>query len=322
MPIYSPTSKKIVFSGKELEKCGLSAAYLKRAACGQKKGEVYCWANEKIGGKLYFEYESLLPKYKAMLRLIFCNDTEPAIYLKSISNSSNLASISEIADQLPGIVKTDPTELKTLMDSQLYTATEAHQLARAAGWLRLMNEYDVRRVRSLGFSSVVDFQEAIFKHVQNEQAPEQSIPLIRWKKSSITSLRVLLRNATEYKRDGIKSLIHKGIGNVNRERADAKVRAKLIELASNPVKYSYEDISLKYNDWADENGKPNMTTSAIKAYLNIPKIKRIWYYARHGKLAGDLELQPLIQRNAPSFPDALWSLDGTTMKLYYLYVNG
>jgi len=317
MPIYSPITNKIVFSGKELEKCGLSSAYLKRVVCGQKKGEVYCWASEKIGGRLHFQYDSLLPKYQAMLRLIFCKDIEPDVYLKNRTNDTNNSVLTAIADQLPGLVQIDATDLKTLMDTQLYSATEAHQLARAAGWLRMLNEYDVKRVRSVGYKSIVDFQEAVFKHVLNEQVAHQTAALIRWKKGTITSIRVLLRNAVEYKRDGIQSLVHKGVGNVNREKADAQVHAKLIELASNRVKYSWEDVSMMYNNWADEVGKPNMTTSAVKSYLNIPKVKRVWYYARHGKLAGDLELQPLIQRDAPSFPDALWSIDGTTMQLYY-----
>ena len=317
MPIYSPITNKIVFSGKELEMCGLSPAYLKRAACGQKKGEVYCWSSEKLSGKLHFQYDSLLPKYKTMLRNMFCNKLEPEVYLKNQTNGANNSVLTAIENQLPGLIQIDGNELKTLMDSQLYTSLEAHQLARAAAWLRMLNEYDVKRVRSVGYKSIVDFQEAVFKHVLNEQVAHQTAALIRWKKGTITSIRVLLRNAVEYKRDGIQSLIHKGVGNVNREKADAQVHAKLIELASNRVKYSWEDVSMMYNDWADEVGKPNMTTSAIKSYLNIPKVKRVWYYARHGKLAGDLELQPLIQRDAPSFPDALWSLDGTTMQLYY-----
>jgi hypothetical protein len=112
-------------------------------------------------------------------------------------------------------------------------------------------------------------------------------------------------------------MIHRGVGNVNREKSDAMVHAKLIELASNPVKYSFEDITMMYNDWADAIEKPNFTVSAVKAYLYIPKIKKVWFYARHGKLAGDNELQVLANRDKPSFPDALWSLDGSTMQLYY-----
>ncbi len=65
-----------------------------------------------------------------------------------------------------------------------------------------------------------------------------------------------------------------------------------------------------------------LTVSAIKAHLNQPKIKPIWYYARHGKYEGDSAYMVEITRELPSRPDALWSLDGTTMQLYYKDENG
>ena len=320
MPQYSKNEISLTIA--ELEQIGLSAGYLKRALAGQRVGQVYCWEHHKIGRQVYIHYSKMLDKYKVLVRNVLCGGLEPEIWLKTQEERKNNSVLTAIADQLPGLIQIDATELKTLMDTQLYTPVEAHQLARAAAWLRLLNEYDVKRVRSVGYRSVDEFRDAVFKHVLNEQVPHQSAALIRWKKSTITNLRVLLRNAVEYKRDGIQCLIHKGVGNVNREKADAQVHAKLIELASNRVKYSFEDIAMMYNDWADANGKQNMTTSAIKSYLNIPKVKRVWFYARHGRLAADLEMQPLIQRDAPSFPDALWSLDGTTTQLYYKDAKG
>jgi hypothetical protein len=314
MPIYSNNILSLTIP--ELEQCGLTAGYLKRAISGQRKGEVYCWEHHKIGRQIFIHYDSLLVKYKTLVRNILCKGVEPEVYLSSKETDKNIKVLESIAEQLPGLVSASAEDIKTLMETQLYTATEVHQLARAAGWLRLLNEYDTRKVRSVGYKSVDDFRDAAFKCCLNEQST-QPIALIRWKKGTISNLRVLMRNAVEYKRNGIDSLVHKGVGNVNREMADAQVHAKMIELASNRVKYSWEDVSMMYNDWADAVGKPNMTTSAVKAYLNIPKVKKVWYYARHGKLAGDNDLQPLMQRDAPSFPDALWSIDGTTTQLYY-----
>ncbi|MEA4981444.1 MAG: transposase family protein [Paludibacter sp.] len=316
MPLYS--NNILCVTIPELEKIGLSAGYLKRAIAGQRIGQVYCWEHHKIGRQIYIHHNSLLPKYKELIKNVLCNKTEPELWLKAQDEIKNNSVLKAIENQLPGLVKIDSIELKTLMETKLYSPTQAHQLARAAAWLRLLNEYDVKRVRSIGYKSSDEFRELVFKHILNEQIAHESQALIRWKKNvPITNLRVLLLNAVEYKKYGIQCMIHKGFGNVNREKADAQVHAKLIQLASERVKYSFEDIALMYNDWADESGKPNMTTSAIKAYLNIPKVKRVWYYARHGRLAADLEMQPIIQRDAPSFPDALWSLDGTTTQLYY-----
>ena len=319
MPTYSNNILSVTIA--ELEQCGLSANYLNRALTGQRKGEVYCWEHHKVGKKIFIHYESLLDKYKTLIRNFLCGGVEPIVFIKTKEVEKAQAPLDAIADQLQGLVTTDADELQTLMKTGLYSPTEAHQLARAAGWLRLLNEYDVRRVRSLGYKCIDEFRQAVFKHCLNEQSSNPA--LIRWKKGNLSNIRVLVeRYAVEYKKQGIDSLIHRGIGNVNREKADAQVHAKLIQLASERVKYSFEDIAMMYNDWADEVGKPNMTTSAVKAYLNTPKIKKVWFYARHGKLSGDNELQTLIQREKPSFPDALWSIDGTSSQLYYLDEKG
>lgn len=318
MPTYSNNILSVTVA--ELEKCGVSANYIYRALSGQDKGEVYCWEYHKVGKRVFIHYHSLLQKYQALIKAVLCEGKEPEIYLSDKSNAKNESILTAIEDQLPGLVTADADEIKALSNTGLYSPTKCHQLARTAGWLRVWNEYDVRKVRSLGYKSIVDFREAIFKHCLNEQSMET--PLIAWKKGNIGYIDRIKKYANEYKKFGIQSLIHGGVGNVNRERMDGVVHAKLIELASNPVKFSFEDIAMMYNDWAVINDKPEMTTSAIKAYLNTPKIKRIWYYSRHGKLAADNEMQQLIQRKTPSFPDALWSIDGTASQLYYIDEKG
>lgn len=314
MPVYH--NNILCVTETELRKCGVTATYLKRARAGQRKGEVFCWEHHKVGKTTYYHYHSLREGYQNMIKVLFCEGVEPEIYAKEKEAQKAKNLISNLADQITSLVHTDPMELEELMSTQLFTPTEAHQLARAAGWLRLINEFDVKKARKLGFQSIEDLRNEIFKRCLNEQNTEP-IPLIRFKKKTITSQRVLLRNAAHYKTEGIRCLIHAGVGNVNREKADHVSHAKLIELASAQVKYSWEDIGLMYNDWAQQHGKEQLTVSAIKQRLNTPKVKRVWFYARHGKLAGDNELQQFINRDKPSFPDALWSIDGTTMQLYY-----
>lgn len=319
MPQYS--NNILSLTTDELVKCGVSKGYLKRALTGQRKGEVYCWEHHKIGRKVYIHYDALLDKYKEAIKEQFCNGIEPSVYLKDKEEDKQQSTLTAIANQLPTLVSVKQGDLDILMSTGLYTPTEAQQLARAGAWLNLLNEYDTKRVRSLGCKSVNDFRDEVFKHCLNEQTAEPHA-LIRWKKGNISNLRVLLRNAKEYKQIGMQALIHKGVGNVNREKADAVSHAKMVEIYSNPVKFSFEDTAMMYNDWAEQNGKELMTTSAVKAYLNIAKIKKIWYYKRHGKLAADNDLQQIISRKTPSFPDALWSIDGTTMQLYYRAENG
>jgi Integrase core domain. len=325
MPSYNNNILSV--TREELELIGVTAGYLKRALAGQRSGEVYCWEYHKVGKTIYVHYDSLKEIYKSRIRNMFCGGLEPEVWMRDSESRKAAKTLEAVSDQLTQLVTTDPDELDTLMKTQLYTPVEAHQLARAAGWLRLINEFDVKRARKLGYTSINELRNEIFKRCLNEQQPQiiegiQKPALIRFKKGTIENERVLYRNAVDYKENGIESLIHRGVGNVNREKADTIVHAKLFELASNPVKHSFEDIAMIYNDWADLIQKPNMTVSAVKAYLNQPKVKRAWYYHRHGKLAADNEMQQLINREKPSFPDALWSIDGTATQLYYLADDG
>lgn len=313
MPLYHNNILSV--TRKELAQCGVSPSYVSRALAGQRKGEVYCWEHHKQGKQVYIHYNSLMPKYKALIKAVLCNDLEPELWLKKQEEKEVQNTFNNIADQLTTLVKSDQDEIKLLSETKHYTPNEVHQLARAAAWLRLINEYNVKKARVLGFKSIKDFRNEVFKRCLNEQTADPA--LVKFKKGLITNERTLYKNAVSYKEDGIKCLIHAGVGNVNREKADAQTHAKLLQLASEPVKYSFEDISMMYNDWAIDNNKEQLTTSTVKQYLNKPKIKKVWYYARHGKLAADNDIQPLINRDKPSFPDALWSIDGTTMQLYY-----
>ncbi len=315
MPIYHNNTLSV--TRKELALCGVSPSYVSRALAGQRKGEVYCWEHHKQGSQVYIHYQSLMPKYKALVKAVLCEGIEPEIYLRKQEEQKAQDTIENLTDQVTGLVTSNPDEIKQLSETKLYTPIEVHQLARAAGWLRLINQFDVKKARKLGFASVNDFRSEVFKRCLNEQTAKT--PLVKFKKGLITNENRFYRNALDYRREGISALIHKGVGNVNREKdkKDANVHAKLLTLASAQVKYSWEDVSMMYNNWALKNDKPQYTTSTVKQYLNTPKIKKVWYYARHGKLAADNDIQPLINRETPTFPDALWSIDGTTMQLYY-----
>lgn len=300
----------------ELNACGLSLGYIRRALSGQRKGEVYCWDHHKEGKQVYIHYHSIKPQYQTSIKALFCNNLEPEIWLRKRDENKAQESIELLTDKVTTLIHTDADEIAQLMTLQIHTPTEVHQLARAAGWLRVINEFDAKKARRMGFDNVESLRSELFKRCLKEQTATP-IPLIRFKKGLITNERVLFRNAAKYKKEGIKCLVHGGTGNVNRQKADTHVHAKLIELASNPVKFSWEDVSMMFNDWAVKTGKQRLTTSAVKQYLNTPKIRKVWFYSRHGKLAGDNELQCLINREKPSFPDAMWSIDGTTMQLYY-----
>ncbi|NDW10927.1 DDE-type integrase/transposase/recombinase [Dysgonomonas sp. 520] len=300
-----------------VDDCGVSKRTVIDGLLSQRKGLVYCWAHHKEGRKVYIHYDELKDNYKLLIKTILCGGVEPALWLKNKEAEKLNNELTELCGNLNSMVEVMPSDVKTFADSMLFTPQEVQQLARAAGWLRLWRRMDTKTARSYGFVSVKDIQTEIFKRCLNEQ----NNGFVKFPRV-ITTQRILDRKAREFAKEGLNCLINGGFGNANREKIDTSVHAKLMDLAGNPVKFSFEDIGLFYNSDAKNEGLPRMTVSAIKQHLNKPKNQRIWMYARHGKLDVDLLMQPQIERDAVSRADALWSLDGTTMQLYYRDSNG
>lgn len=296
----------------ELLRCGVSEGYLKKALNQQRNGKVSCWPHHKVGLQVYVHFDGIKPEYKQRIKLMLCDNVDPHLWVMNKEASKRLTEVNHINQQLPNLLEILPEDIRDLDKTGHYSKQDIHRIARAAAWLRLINSIDVKRSRKMGYLKITEFQEAVFKHVLSEQSKGH----IKFKKI-ITNERVLDRNARIFKRDGIESLISGLMGNSNRLLINPLVHAELIRLACDQTKPSFEDIGMEYNSKALDMGLPMVTVDAIKQHLNDPKYKRIWYYHQHGKIEGDLEFRSEATRREVSRPDALWSIDGTTMQLYY-----
>ena len=78
---YSNNILSLTF--EDLSRIGLTAGYLKRAVSGQRKGDVYCWEHHKIGRNIFIHYHALLPKYKELIKTVFCAGAEPEDWLSN-----------------------------------------------------------------------------------------------------------------------------------------------------------------------------------------------------------------------------------------------
>ena len=316
--VSQPGEQVLCVAVPELVRCGVSEIYLWKAFNQQRIGAVYCWPHHKEGREVFVHFDGMAEKYRVLVNKIFCGDVDAHLWVENQASAELNRKLESVKRGLRTMVEVSLEDLDRLNGTGLYVPMDVQRIARAAGWLRLWRKMDVKTARKYGFASIVEVQQEMFKQCLNEQ--QQGF--VKFPKP-INNERVLDRKAREYEKEGVNCLVAGYFGNVNREKMNGQSHAILMQLASEPVKYSFEDIGLFYNEQAEGLGLSKLTVSTIKQHLNTPKHKRIWYYMRHGKLAGDANIQPMVDREPVSKPDYLWSLDGTTMQLYYKkMVNG
>lgn len=316
--VAQPGGRTLCVSVDDLENCGVSINSIKDGLKRHRTGLVYCWPHHKEGNKVYIHFDGLKDIYKELIQAKLCNNTDVHLFVQNREAQAKQNQLKAVFRQLPDMVEVWPEDLAELERSGLFAPFQVQQLARTAGWLRLWRKLDVKTARKMGFTSVTEIQAELFKLCLSEQLDD----FVKFPKP-VNCIRVLDRKAREFKNEGLKVLIGGYLGNANHGRINPLTHAILMDLAASPLKYSFEDIGLKYNtEIAPEKGLQLLTVSAIKQHLNTPAYKKIWYYLRHGKKAGDDVYQPEALRETPSRPDALWSIDGTTMQLYYRGADG
>lgn len=301
----------------ELVECGIAEDTVRVGLRRTRSGEVYCWPHHKEGNVIYIHYDGLKERYQRMIDAIHCDGVEANAYIMSCDAQKRQKELMSLCSSLPDMVEVYPADLENLTGSGLFEGVQVQKIARAAGWLRLWRKLDVKTARKMGFSTVVELQNKLFEHCLSEQ--ERGF--VKFPKP-IGTIRVLDRKAREFDKLGLQTLIGGYFGNANREKISTVIHAVLMDLASSPLKHSFEDIAMIYNTSPEYAHLERMTTSAIKQHLNIPKHKKVWFYLRHGKQAGDDTYQSQAQRETPLLPDQLWSIDGTTSQLYYLDSEG
>ena len=314
MPVYLPYQSKqtLCVTCEELELIAVSINTIKDGLKRQRKGLVNCWPHHKDGLKVYIHFDGLKADYKIRITKLLCQGIDPHLYASNTIAAKRNIELEAYNNQIPELLSIEPEDIKALDRTGYYDKTDVHRIARAAAWVRLLNQIDVKQARKMGYDKITGFQEAVFNHVMAEQGKG----MVKFKKA-INNERVLDRNARLFNTTGIQSLITGLMGNNNRGKMNPLAHAILMDLASNRNKLSFEDIGMEYNSKAESMDLPMLTVSLIKQHLNKPQYKRVWYYNRHGKHEGDLAYRAQSTRREISRPDALWTMDGTTMQLYY-----
>lgn len=302
----------------ELVDCGVSEKYLIKCALpDHRNGANYCWPHHKEGNVVFIHYDGLKDKYKRLIDAVHCNSVEANIWAKNEEAQKRQKELTSLCVSLPAMLEVYPSDIAELQNTGYYEGVDVQRLARAAGWLRLWRNLNVKKAREMGFTTVVELQTALFEHCMLEQKNK----VVKFAKP-INTIRVLDRKAREFAKDGFRAMIGGYFGSANNGKMNPQIHAALMIMASSPLKYSFEDIAQMYNEMEQYQKYERLTTSAIKAHLNTPANKLVWFNMSHGTLAGNDKLQPLALRDRPSKPDLMWSIDGTTTQLYYRDAKG
>lgn len=193
-------------------------------------------------------------------------------------------------------------------DGTAFTTTEANNLSEACGWLRMLADGFNRHL----FSGKLTY----YGKAALVLGARQLYGL------KVSNGRVLQRRVKRWKADGRESLISGLVGNRNAVAIPDLGIKRVLSLYGDFRKPSIRDVAMVYNSEAPLKGWPEVSTERIRQILQEPVNRQKWFAARHGKEAYRNQYERTLKRRKPSFPDAIWSIDGLTVQLYYVNSRG
>ena len=192
-------------------------------------------------------------------------------------------------------------------------AQTAKQRALGAAWLRIAVE--VEDDTTMPKTAKTPIFEAICRAWRQDNIPYPNC----------TSVIILKRYIKKWQNVGypgiLGELINGRMSNPNARKNKDDDTAALIDKAliswysDAGSKMTFAQVHDAYLRVGAECGWQVVSEEWIRARLNEPRMMRLWFTARNGKKAYADNLEAIARRVKPSFPDALWSIDGTTIQL-------
>ena len=187
-------------------------------------------------------------------------------------------------------------------------AAKVAQLCEACGWLRLSGS-DYWHGKYKRYSLFLEWTAKLLG--------ERKLYGLR-----VSNPRILERKVKAWQQDGRESLLPKSFGNSNRQKLEGLQVKRIVHLYSSPLKPTVMDVHDVYNREAAERDWAPVSYERVRQIVNLPEYKQVIYLARHGKDAAKNAVERTIKRRRPSFADALWVSDGSTIQLYYTGKDG
>ena len=138
------------------------------------------------------------------------------------------------------------------------------------------------------------------------------------------NLARLKEKMSQFKKNGYESLISGKIGNKNTLKITEEAGRRLIALKRSKVPVLTDrQIFEQFNaEAAERDWKPIKSLSGLKAWLESPQVKPLWYDAVHGELNAHQRYDRRHRTELPQRRDTLWYGDGTKLNLYYRDEDG
>lgn len=187
-----------------------------------------------------------------------------------------------------------------------YTYEQTAKLAETAAWMRLaLSVTNKQQAVKEGYGKLSEWQDAVFQcWLEGNPFYPTTDNFNKW-----------LQYLGRFQKEGLDCLVSGKLGNRNSEKVGEAGRQEIVRLYANPLKPTALEVTRKYNEWATANGLPRICAGRVKQILEEPGVKTQWYAARHGVKAYKNNMEPIAIVARPSFPDALWVLDGTRLQL-------
>lgn len=134
---------------------------------------------------------------------------------------------------------------------------------------------------------------------------------------NISNWRILRRKVVAWKKDGRSSLISRLSGNSNSRKLQDTGIAFIVNSYASPLKPSVRDVYRLYTERAIKQGWALITEERVRQIITDEAHQQLIAQSRHGHNYTSNRYERTIKRKTPTFPDALWTLDGFTVQLRY-----
>ncbi len=129
--------------------------------------------------------------------------------------------------------------------------------------------------------------------------------------------RAFERKYKDYLKNGYESLVHNAYKNRQKNAAVVTKEGEqvLTALFAHHNNLNNEQIAMLYGEFAANQGWKPISASAVAVWRD--KLDLVTYAGRHGVKAYKTDKAMQVKRTLPTFPLALWSLDGWDVELFY-----